>query len=89
MTEEWKHLALVLLRYRYLMQKGRFHSVLCPLSAGCVDTILVLSFVHACQHTKLVIYLSFFFKQKEIHIYDRMLCSNKKGTHMLVAFSYN
>lgn len=44
--------------------KGLFHIVLQSLSTGRVDTILVLSFVYACQNTKPFNYLFLFLKKK-------------------------
>lgn len=54
--------------HNILNANGLFHIVLLPLSPGPVDTILVFSFVHACQNTKPVNYLSFFFKYKSIFL---------------------
>lgn len=39
--------------------KGMFYIVLLSLCCGHVDTILALSFVHACQNTKPVIIYPF------------------------------
>lgn len=69
--------------------KGLFHIVLQPLSTGCVDTILVFSFVQARQNTKPFNYLSPpFFSNTNPYFWLNVVLQ-QKGKHVPVAFNYN